>query len=30
MRLSELEAVVAELPAKNAPAMPDPGMGNYM
>ena len=24
------EAVVAELPAKNAPAMPDPGMGNYM
>ena len=24
------EAVVAELPAKNAPAMPDPGMGSYM
>lgn len=24
------EAAVAELPAKNAPAMPDPGMGNYM
>ena len=24
------EAVVAELPNKNAPAMPDPGMGGYM
>ena len=24
------EAVVAELPAKNAPAMPDPGMNGYM
>nr|WP_294681767.1 chaperonin GroEL [uncultured Anaerotignum sp.] len=24
------EAVVAELPAKNAPAMPDPGMAGYM
>ncbi len=24
------EAVVAELPAKNAPAMPDAGMGSYM
>ena len=24
------EAVVAELPAKNAPAMPDPGMASYM